>query len=108
MTLRTRVAETAGPGRAVLPLGAGHGLPRAAAGRAAVLVGERRCPVTEIALDRTVVETRAGPGAQVIVFGTGDNGEPTASDWAGWAGTNPHEILTGVGGRVPRRYKEAA
>jgi alanine racemase len=31
-------------------------------------------------------------------------------DWARWAGTSPHEILTGIGARVRRtyRYGEAA
>ncbi|MFK3980157.1 alanine racemase [Micromonospora sp. NPDC050397] len=36
--------------------------------------------------------------------GTSDSTEPTVNDWARWAGTNPHEVLTGVGARVPRVY----
>jgi alanine racemase len=40
----------------------------------------------------------------VLVLGPGDHGEPTAAEWGRWAGTNPHEILTGIGARVPRRH----
>jgi alanine racemase len=29
---------------------------------------------------------------------------PTVEDWARWAGTIPHDILTGIGARVERRY----
>jgi alanine racemase len=43
-------------------------------------------------------------GDEVVLFGPGDRGEPTVVDWARWAGTNPHEILTGIGARVPRRH----
>jgi alanine racemase len=42
----------------------------------------------------------------VTVFGDGADGEPTAADWADWAGTIPHEIYCGLGARVPRRYVE--
>jgi alanine racemase len=48
-----------------------------------------------------------GIGENVVVFGTGDNGEPTVGEWAEWAGTIPHEILTNIGVRVPRRYLPA-
>ena len=30
-------------------------------------------------------------------------GEPTVADWAAWADTLEHEIVTGIGARVPRR-----
>jgi alanine racemase len=46
-------------------------------------------------------------GDDVLLFGTGEHGEPTAQEWADWAGTNAHEILTGIGARVPRRYLPA-
>lgn len=92
---------------ALVPLGYADGLPRAAAGRAQVwLAGTRRPIVGQIAMDQCVVD--AGDldvrcGDEVVVFGPGDRGEPTAADWARWAATNPHEILTGIGARVARR-----
>jgi alanine racemase len=41
------------------------------------------------------------------MFGPGTDGEPTAHEWAQWAHTNPNDILTGIGARVPRRYERA-
>jgi alanine racemase len=38
-----------------------------------------------------------------VIFGPGEGGEPTVADWAGWAGTIEHEIVTGLGRRVVRR-----
>ncbi|HEX8866011.1 MAG TPA: alanine racemase C-terminal domain-containing protein, partial [Lentzea sp.] len=35
----------------------------------------------------------------------GDEGEPTAGEWAQWAGTIPHEIVTGIGSRVRRTVR---
>ncbi|MGB1681680.1 MAG: alanine racemase C-terminal domain-containing protein, partial [Acidimicrobiales bacterium] len=32
-------------------------------------------------------ETDSRPGDDVIVFGAGDQGEPTAADWARWSDT---------------------
>jgi alanine racemase len=43
----------------------------------------------------------------VVLFGPGDDGEPTAQDWADWCGTISYEIVTQVGGRsgrVARRW----
>ncbi len=96
---------------ALVPLGYADGIPRAAGGRAAVLVGGvRRGVAGRVAMDQFVVD--AGDvgveiGDEVVVFGPGTHGEPTVEDWAGWAGTNPHEILTGIGSRVARRHLPA-
>ena len=90
----------------LLPLGYADGLPRLASGRAEVQVcGVRRPVVGRISMDQTVVdlgEVAACPGEVVTVFGPGDDGEPTVRDWADWAETIPHEIVTGIGSRVRR------
>ena len=61
-------------------------------------------------MDQFVVElgdpAAAEPGDEVMVFGPGDQGEPTAADWADWCGTIGYEIVTRIGPRVPRRYPE--
>jgi len=43
-------------------------------------------------------------GDEAILFGPGDQGEPTAQDWADALGTINYEIVTRIGARVPRRY----
>ena len=41
------------------------------------------------------------------MFGPGTSGEPTVADWAAWAGTIEHEIVTGIGARVRRQVTGA-
>lgn len=94
---------------ALLPIGYADGLPRAASGRAEVLVaGRRRRVAGVISMDQVVVDLGddpVDPGAEAVVFGPGDDGEPTVEDWAGWANTIPHEIVTGIGARVRRSVR---
>ena len=91
----------------LVPLGYADGIPRAASGLAEVLVrGVRRPVVGRVSMDQLVVDLgsrRLDPGEAVTVFGPGDHGEPTVADWARWAGTIEHEIVTGLGARVERR-----
>src|SRR5262249_60228426 len=91
----------------LLPVGYADGLPRAASGHAEVVVGGLRCPVAGlISMDQTVIDLRSQqvhPGEIATVFGPGTFGEPTVADWAGWAGTIGHEIVTGLGARGPRQ-----
>lgn len=91
---------------ALIPLGYADGLPRAASGRAEVSVRGRRRPLVGlISMDMAVVDTGEElltPGEVVTLFGPGDAGEPTAAEWARWAGSIPHEIVTRIGGRVSR------
>jgi alanine racemase len=94
---------------ALLPLGFADGLPRAAQGRAHVELGGHRRPIVgRIAMDQCVIDAGDLPvaiGDPVVVFGPGDRATPTAADWARWADTNPHEVLTGIGARVTRSYR---
>jgi alanine racemase len=58
-------------------------------------------------MDQVVVDCRDDPveaGDDVVVFGPGDAGEPTADDWAAACDTIAYEIVTRIGPRVPRRY----
>jgi len=91
---------------ALLPVGYADGLPRCVEGRAAVALHGRRCPVVgRVSMDQVVVDVGALPvsvGDVATVFGPGDHGEPTVAEWADWAGTIPHEIVTGIGARVQR------
>lgn len=86
----------------LIPLGYADGIPFASKG-AQVLVRGRRHPVVgRISMDQTIIDLGPEPvpvGATVTVFG-GDG--PTVAEWAAWAGTLEHEILTGIGPRVLR------
>ncbi|WP_375423698.1 alanine racemase [uncultured Friedmanniella sp.] len=93
----------------LVPLGYADGIPRHAGNRAEVGLDGTRVPVRgRICMDQFVVELGADstyePGAEVLVFGPGDDGEPTAADWADWCDTIGYEIVTRIGPRVPRRY----
>jgi alanine racemase len=46
-------------------------------------------------------------GDEAVLFGPGDDGEPTADDWADAAQTINYEIVTRLGARVPRRYVDS-
>lgn len=97
---------------ALLPVGYGDGLPRAASERAEVLARGRRRPVVgRFSMDMLVVDTGddlLAPGETVTVFGPGDRGEPTVADWAAWSGTIEHEIVTRIGSRVARIHRSSA
>ena len=99
-------------GLALLPLGYGDGLPRTASGQAEVLIrGRRRRLVGRFSMDMVVVDIGDDdirPGETATLFGPGDRGEPTVADWARWADTIPHEIVTRIGSRIPRVHRTTA
>lgn len=93
---------------ALIPVGYADGLPRSGSARAELwIAGQRRPAAGTIAMNSCIADLGAAPigvGAQVLVFGPGDRGEPTIAEWAEWAGTNENEIMTNVDPRLPRRY----
>ncbi|WP_217144354.1 alanine racemase [Streptomyces sp. AC627_RSS907] len=92
----------------LVPLGYADGIPRHASSAGPVLVdGKWRTVAGRIAMDQFVVDLggdRPEPGAEAVLFGPGDRGEPTAEDWAQAAGTIAYEVVTRIGPRVPRVY----
>ena len=97
---------------ALLPLGYMSGLFRAASEAAQVWLNGARRPIAGlIDMDQCMVDAGSGEtavpvavGDDAVFFGSGEQGEPTAAEWAAWANTNPQQVLTGLGIRVPRRY----
>ena len=93
---------------AVVPLGYADGLPRAASGVGEVLIGGRRRRISgTVCMDQFVVDVgddRVAAGDEVLIFGPGLRGEPTAQEWADAVGTISYEIITRIGPRVPRSY----
>jgi alanine racemase len=97
----------------LVPVGYGDGVPRHASGTAEVAVAGRRRPVRgRVCMDQLVIELGDDPagdgpeaGADVVLFGPGRDGEPTAQDWAEASGTISYEVLTRIGSaRMPRRH----
>ena len=93
---------------ALVPLGYADGVPRSATNVAQVMVGGvRRTIAGTVCMDQFVVDVgqdQVHAGDEVVLFGPGDDGEPTAQDWAEALGTINYEIVTRLGARVPRTY----
>jgi alanine racemase len=91
-----------------IPLGYADGVPRHASGTGPVQVRGRRFAVAgRVCMDQFVVDVGDLPaeaGDEVVLFGAGDEGEPTAQDWADAVGTISYEIVTRFGPRVPRMH----
>ncbi|MEU6278917.1 alanine racemase [Streptomyces sp. NPDC047028] len=96
----------------LVPVGYADGIPRHASGTGPVLVdGKWRTVAGRVAMDQFVVDLGGdtpAEGAEAVLFGPGDRGEPTAEDWAQACGTIAYEIVTRIGTRVPRVYVNGA
>jgi alanine racemase len=92
----------------LVPLGYAEGVPRNASGRAEVQVRGRRWKISgTVCMNQFVVDfgdLAVSAGDEVVLFGPGDSGEPTAQQWADALGTLSYEIVTRFAGRVPRSY----
>lgn len=93
----------------LVPLGYGEGVPVTGSGRiSAGFHGRRVRQVGRVCMDQVMVDLGDLPadrGDVVTLFGPGDDGEPSAEEWALAAGTIAYEIVTRVGGRVARTYR---
>jgi alanine racemase len=85
---------------ALVPAGYADGVPRVLTGRLDVwLAGRRRPVVGRVCMDQVMVDCGDDPvaeGAEVIFFGTGENGAPTAAEWAGKLDTIHYEVVAGM------------
>ena len=97
---------------ALVPVGYADGVPRAAGNRAPVLAaGEQRTIAGRVCMDQFVLDVGDAvvqPGDEVVLWGPGDRGEPTAQQWADAVDTIHYELVTRVGGRFVRRYVGSA
>jgi alanine racemase len=96
----------------LIPLGYAEGIPRHASGAVPLLArGRRRVIAGTVCMDLSVLDFGPEPaqaGDEVVLFGPGDHGEPTAQEWADALGTVSYEIVTNVAGRVARTYSGVA
>ena len=94
----------------LVPLGYADGIPRAATGLPLVAARGRRWPIAgTVCMDQLVIDFGDEPvveGEEVVLFGPGDGGEPTAQEWGEALGTISYEVVTGIGARVPRSHHE--
>src|ERR1700729_4144072 len=94
----------------LVPLGYADGIPRAATGLSLVAARGRRWPIAgTVCMDQFVVDFGDEPvaaGDEVVLFGPGDDGEPTAQEWGDALGTISYEIVTGISARVSRSYRD--
>ncbi len=85
---------------ALVPAGYADGVPRALTGRLDVwLAGRRRPVVGRVCMDQVMVDCGDDPvavGAEVVFFGAGESGAPTAAEWADKLGTIHYEVVAGM------------
>ncbi|SFQ25756.1 alanine racemase [Amycolatopsis arida] len=94
---------------ALVPVGYADGVPRTLSNRMDVWLAGRRRPIAgRVCMDQIVVDCgddEPPEGSEVVLFGGGATGEPTATEWADVIGTIDYEIVTGMyRPRVRRRY----
>jgi alanine racemase len=97
---------------ALVPVGYADGVPRAAGNAAPVLAGgAQRTIAGRVCMDQFVLDVgdaAVAPGDEVVLWGPGDHGEPTAQQWADAVDTIHYELVTRIGGRFTRRYVGSA
>ncbi|MGH4026712.1 MAG: alanine racemase, partial [Pseudonocardiaceae bacterium] len=85
---------------ALIPVGYADGVPRVLTGRLDVwLHGRRRPVVGRVCMDQVMVDCGDDPvavGDEVVFFGTGEGGAPTAAEWADKLGTIHYEVVAGM------------
>lgn len=94
---------------ATVPIGYADGYIRSNSGEGYMMInGQRAEIVGRICMDQTMLDVTGikniKQGDEVVVFGTGEHGEPTADSIARNTGTINYEVVCLVGKRVPRIY----
>lgn len=94
---------------ATVPIGYADGFIRQNAKDGYMMVNGKKAKIVgRICMDQTMLDVtdieNVKTGDEVVVFGTGENGEPTADSLAENTGTINYETVCLVGKRVPRIY----
>jgi alanine racemase len=92
----------------LIPLGYNEGIPRSATNTAQVLIRGQRLTISgTVCMNQCVVDARDIPveaGDEVVLFGPGEHGEPTAQEWADLIGTISYDVVTRFTAKIPRSY----
>jgi alanine racemase len=96
---------------ATVAIGYADGVFRSRGNRGHVLVRGRRAPlIGAVSMDAITIDVTRVPDVEVgdVVTVIGADGEErvTAEEVAAWSGTISYEVLTAIGPRVKRRYRE--
>jgi alanine racemase len=95
---------------ASVPIGYADGFPRAAWRRGCMLVRGRRRPVAgRVSMDTVLLDCGIGgvdAGDEVVVIGRQGGDEITADEVGEWSGTINYEVVSCIGPRVPRVYRD--
>ena len=99
---------------ATVPIGYADGVPwRLTGAGAEVLVGGRRRPIAgAVTMDQLMIDCGPGGGGgptvamgdEVVLIGSQGDETVGAWEWARRLGTIAYEVMSGIGGRVPRVY----
>ncbi len=94
---------------ALVPLGYADGYSRRLSNRARVLVCGKPCPVVgAVCMDMILVDVTdippIYPGEEVVLIGQQGDHKIAVGDLAQWANGIPHEIVSQLRARLPRRY----
>ena len=97
---------------ATVPIGYADGYRRVLGNRASVLLHGKRAPVVGVVtMDMTMIDVTNVPcelGATVTLIGADGDDCIDVAEVARWGELSPYEVLTGLRGRLPRRYLEAS
>jgi len=103
-----RYVTTAQTTLGLLPLGYHEGIPRSARNVAPVLIrGQRAIISGTVCMNQCVIDVADLPieaGDEVVLFGPGDHGEPTAQEWADLLDTLSYDVVTRFTGKITRSY----
>jgi alanine racemase len=92
----------------LIPLGYYEGIPREGTNKAPVLIRGRKLVISgTVCMNQCVVDAgrlAIAEGDEVLLFGPGDRGEPTAQEWADLLGTISYDIVVRFTGKIPRSY----
>lgn len=91
-----------------LSVGYSDGYSRRLSNKAEAWVGGRVPVVGRVCMDQTIIDLtdveKPTVDVPVVLFGEGDQGEPTAYEVANWMGSITDELVSGISRRVPRVY----
>jgi alanine racemase len=109
MSLRAPVVALE-DGVATIAVGSGDGIQVPAIGSASVGIRGKRHPILTMEIDSLTIDvahSMVEVGDEVTVFGPGDDGGPTAEEWAAWGETIGDEVVARASERLPGVYLQS-